>query len=417
MPDSSDAVVFCSPYPPFPLDTGGAIRTHRLLTSLSGAFRTTFVTFERHPLSDSPRLSAGELAERLPGVRVVTLRRSGPRPDTSSLPARAGGILSRHSSKLRPYLASEFQESLASIARHSRAALVHFEYQALGSLAGVPGPANVLGAHNLEHRIARHDAGFVRGRRRLWAELDWRKLRRSERRAWRSMDLCLAVSGLDAEAMRSGGASRVEVVPNGTDPADPNPLPRRSADDPIRVLFVGNGEYPPYARGLEWLVDEVLPLVRRELPAELVIVGRKPPRMARGPGVHYAGSVPSVEPWYERAHVAVVPVFEGSGTRLKIPEALLRGRPVVSTRLGAEALPVRPGRDFDQANDAEGFARAVIDVGRRCERPETAIAPMLAAGRQAVQGLTWPRITERFVSLLAGEIDRRRGESPRSDGA
>jgi polysaccharide biosynthesis protein PslH len=418
-------IVFASPTPPFPLDHGGSIRTHRLLTGLADAFDTCLVTFEHHPESDRPSYSQDALRALLPGVEVRTVPGLGPRDRSPSVLRRASDILSPRSSAWGPYLRlSAFRPALAEIARHRRAELVHFDYAGLGLLGPVAGCLNVYAPHNVEHRILRTRAERIPGRRRLWAELDWRKLRREERRTWRSMDLCLAVSELDAQQMRDGGARRVEVCPNGTDPVTPLPLPRREPAEPLRLVFVGMGRYEPNARGIEWFVSQVLPRIRSAIPVSLEVVGQPPPRPVQAPGVRYVGAVESLEPSYERAHVAIVPVFEGSGTRLKIPEALAYGRPIVSTSLGAEGLPVRAGTHFWQADDAPGFASAVLEAGRACEHPERRLAPMLSAGHAAIEALQWPNIVGQLIDLYGREIESRRAQlapgradPPRSIGA
>ncbi len=191
----------------------------------------------------------------------------GPRAARSSLAARARGILSPHSSAWRPYLQlPAMREALVRTRERSGASLVHFDLYAVGLFGPLPGCVNVYAPHNVEHRILRAEARHAEGRRRLWSELNWRKLRREERRTWRSMDLCLAVSEQDAEQMRAGGARRVEICPNGTDAVERLPAPVRGSGDPLRILFVGNGGYPPNARGLQWFVSEVLPRVGNALP-------------------------------------------------------------------------------------------------------------------------------------------------------
>jgi polysaccharide biosynthesis protein PslH len=224
--------------------------------------------------------------------------------------------------------------------------------------------------------------------------------------------------------MRDGGARRVEVCPNGTDPVTPLPLPRREPGEPLRLVFVGMGRYEPNARGIEWFVSQVLPRIRSAIPVSLDVVGQPPPRPVNAPGVRYVGAVESLEPSYERAHVAIVPVFEGSGTRLKIPEALAYGRPIVSTSLGAEGLPVSAGTHFWQADDAPGFASAVLEAGRACEHPERRLAPMLSAGHAAIEALQWPNIVGQLIDLYGREIESRRAQlapgradPPRSIGA
>jgi len=151
-------------------------------------------------------------------------------------------------------------------------------------------------------------------------------------------------------------------------------------------------------------VSEVLPLVGERVPVALDVVGRPPQRPVAGDGVRYVGVVPSVAPWYEGAHAAVVPVHAGSGTRLKIVEALAYGRPVVSTGLGAEGLPVEAGTHYLRGDDAGAFAAALVDVAGRCEDREAGLAGMLGAGRAAVSGLFWPRIVDDLARAYLDEV-------------
>lgn len=395
----AESLVFVAHSPPFPADAGGPIRVQRLLSALAHEFQVTLITPEHHPHDPTPRVSAKELQEMLPDMRVIGLRMDGPTPDLQSMGARASGILSPRSSTLRPFMADEFKLAVRDVVERTNAVIVHFDFHMIGGLTRIPGAVNVFAPHNIEHRIRRADARHVRGRRRFWAELDWRKLRRDERLTWRHMDLCLAVSEVDAEEMRAAGARRVEICPNGTDPVTPFPKPSRSRSEPLRILFVGNGLYEPYARGLRWFVSEVLPRIRSEVPAELDVIGHTPRQRLESSEVRYLGTVPDVAPWYERAHVAIVPVFEGSGTRLKIPEALAYGRPVVSTTLGAEGLPLRAGEHYLRADDAFEFASSVVTIARETEHSSRSLESTLRAGREAVRPMFWPQITAGLVDL------------------
>jgi polysaccharide biosynthesis protein PslH len=207
--------------------------------------------------------------------------------------------------------------------------------------------------------------------------------------------------------MRAGGAARVLVAPNGTDPVDPLAPPVRSPSEPLRVLFVGSGDYWPNADGIAWVVEEVLPRVRPRMPVQFDVVGSPPLRPVAGDGVTYHGRVAELRPWYEAAHVVVAPLFLGSGTRLKVVEALAHGRPLVSTTVGAEGLGLQPGEHYLRADDPEAFAAALADVAARVAAGDEALRSMLAAGRRAVEPLLWPRIAarlaEEYLELLGGE--------------
>ncbi len=137
---------------------------------------------------------------------------------------------------------------------------------------------------------------------------------------------------------------------------------------------------------------------------ELDVVGHPPPGLGGDPRVHCAGVVPRVAPWYERAQVAIVPVFEGSGTRLKIPEALAYGRPVVSTSLGAEGLPLKAGEHFMRADDPDSFAQAILSLARGERGIDVRMGRMLDAGRDAASKLFWPEIVTRLSRLYRDVI-------------
>ena len=258
--------------------------------------------------------------------------------------------------------------------------------------------------HNVESTIARQEAASQRGYGRIWHEAEWRKLRALERRALRRSQLCLAVSDADARALARAGARHVAVCPNGTDPVQRLAPPTRDDADPLRIVFVGAGIYPPNERGIAWFVRDVLPLVQARVHATLDVVGNPPQQPVQAPGVTYVGRVAEVRGWYERAHVAIVPVFEGSGTRLKIIEAMALGRPLVSTRLGAEGLPISSPKHYLQADDSAAFAAALLEVARWCSVGDERLASMLTSARTAAEPLFWPRIVERLCELYRGAI-------------
>jgi glycosyltransferase involved in cell wall biosynthesis len=124
--------------------------------------------------------------------------------------------------------------------------------------------------------------------------------------------------------------------------------------------------YKPCEDGARWLIREILPLVRRHIAnVETWIVGQGP-----GPGVlelagnrvSVTGEVEDVQPHYEQATVAVAPLRAGSGSRLKILEAMALGRAVVSTTLGAEGLEVEAGKHLLIADGAAEFGDAIVEL-------------------------------------------------------
>jgi polysaccharide biosynthesis protein PslH len=149
-------------------------------------------------------------------------------------------------------------------------------------------------------------------------------------------DRVLTASTLDAAALgERHPETALSAVPNAVRPPPDRIAPARVHD----LVFVGNLSYAPNVEAARWLCEQVRPLLP-EVSIALVGSGPSPAvgALARLPGVTVAADVAAVAPWYAAAKVAVVPLWTAGGTRTKIVEALMHGRPVVSTTIGAEGL-------------------------------------------------------------------------------
>jgi hypothetical protein len=173
----------------------------------------------------------------------------------------------------------------------------------------------------------------------------------------------------------------------------------RAASTPLELLFVGLAGYAPNRDAVERLADRIVPGITA-LGADVRL---------RVPGPD-----DDLGPFYDRAHIAVVPLRAGGGTRIKILEAFARGCPIVSTPKGAEGLDVVDGRLLvvtDDDDDDEGFARAVVDLARDDERR----VRLAAAARTFVERHHDARLVGARLAALVEEVAR--GAVHREDGA
>ena len=166
----------------------------------------------------------------------------------------------------------------------------------------------------------------------------------------------LAASPVDAAAMSVRYGIAVDTVPNAVvRPATVTAPPGRD-----RLLYVGNLTYAPNVDAVRVLVTEVLPVLRARIPGATVdIVGAHDARLADlagHDGVHLAGAVADLDPWYAGAEVVVVPLHEGAGTRIKVLEAFAHGRPVVATPAAVAGLDVVDGRSVHLGTSAAELA-------------------------------------------------------------
>lgn len=396
-------LVFATRRPPFPPDNGTRIRSLRLAQGLSERFAVTLVTFADGPAYDAATASREDLETALPGVRVELVP-YGRRPPGGA----RRNVLRRASDTFGHYATPSLRGALGRLLDEHPGAVLHLEDPGV-ALAGL-GLASALTAyapHNIEHRIMRDIGRHMPTAHRPFMELEWRKLAAEERRAWRAADLCVAVSDVDAATMREGGARAVAVCPNGSDQHPPLAFPALRAGEPLRLLFVGALRFWPYAYAMSWFVRKALPAVRAAAgPVAVDVVGEHDDEVIPAADVVYHGRVASVPPYYAQAHALVLPVFQGSGTRLKVVEAALLGRPVISTALGVEGLPLREGETYLRAEDETGFAAAAGQLRSELESGDPALGARCAAARDAVADLTWPRIAAELAERYEAQMTR-----------
>jgi sugar transferase (PEP-CTERM/EpsH1 system associated) len=191
-------------------------------------------------------------------------------------------------------------------------------------------------------------------------------MRRYEKAAVESSDHCVVVSERDKELIHQLAPNTpLSVVPNGVDTEQFQPSPEPAG--PPHLVFTGAMGWQPNAEAMIYFCREILPAVRTRFPdVQLSIVGLHPPpevvALGEQPHIHVTGFVPDVRPYIAEATVYIAPLRLGSGTRLKILEAMAMGKAVVSTTIGAEGLAVTDGCHLMIADEAADFATRICEL-------------------------------------------------------
>jgi polysaccharide biosynthesis protein PslH len=347
----------------FPLDEGGKIRTANILRRMKGG------AFELDLCSPAP-LDAGayaaDLSEicdhfdswpqpRLPRVRQL-FQLAQPLPLTVSSGDSPCG---------RAALSRAFEQ------RPPDVVLVDFAHAAVLVPEPITIPAVVF-THNVEAEILERQARISSGLWRIVWRDQARKMRAFEKAALRRFDYAIAVSVRDADRLKKAyGLGQVAAIDTGVDldfygyssPAT------AAAFSPAEgtVVFTGAMDWRPNIDAVEFLMEEIWPRVIAARPgARAVIVGRNPSAAlalkARKNRLAFAftGFVEDIRPYVAASHVYAIPLRAGSGTRIKVFEAMAMGRPVVSTRIGVEGLEVTPEEHYLAADRPDEFAEAIL---------------------------------------------------------
>jgi glycosyltransferase involved in cell wall biosynthesis len=272
-------------------------------------------------------------------------------------------------------------------------------------------PRLVFDDHNAEYVLQKRAFLTDVRRPRRWVAaayslVQWRKLTGYERRVCRTADRVVAVSDVDAEALRQlAPGLEVTVIPNGVDlefnrPGAASPAAGMGAN---ALVFTGKMDYRPNVDAVIWFVTAVLPGILARIPdARFYIVGQQPHvrvrALAEHPAVTVTGRVPDVRPYIAGAGVYVVPLRIGGGTRLKVLEAMAMGQALVSTHLGCDGFDFEHGGQACFADDPATFAEAAVALLRDRAR---AAALGRSARAYVEANFGWDAIVPRLEALYA----------------
>ena len=279
--------------------------------------------------------------------------------------------------------------------------------------------ASIMFTHNVEAEIFERHAARASGIWRLiWADQS-RKMRRFEAETLRRFDSVIAVSDRDAAALEKRYALPVvEAIDTGVDldfftanPLGPDPEP-----DGGTLVFTATMSWPANVEGIHYLLDEVWPILLRARPGiKATIIGRNPPASLsekikeRDLNVTLTGFVDDIRPHVAAADVYVIPLWVGSGTRIKAFEAMAMGRPVVSTSLGVEGLDVTHDEHFLRADNTEDFAASILSLLN-----DRARSARIAAAARALmeEKFSWSVVAKQFEAICSRALQRKRPAVP-----
>jgi polysaccharide biosynthesis protein PslH len=283
---------------------------------------------------------------------------------------------------------------------------------------GRRGIKKVLDQHNavflIPRRLAEHERNTLK---QALLQREWRVLADYEAEVCRQFDRVIAVTEEDRRVLQAlpyhgphpgtgphpgAGPLEVTVIPICVD-ADATPFLARKPGSNA-AIHLGTMYWPPNVDGVLWYADEVLPLVRRQVPdARFIIVGKNPPEevidLVDIPGITVTGYLDDPRPALEESAAFLVPLRAGGGMRVKILDAWLWGVPIVSTTIGAEGIECHPGEDILIADTPEAFADAVVRLMREPGLGER----LAAAGRRWVEArYDWRTGYEALSELYRG---------------
>jgi glycosyltransferase involved in cell wall biosynthesis len=384
---------------PLPPNNGTRLRTWALLRALAAeGHDVTLLAFVRPSDVTSPELP--ELRRICREVHLVPLA-----TDSLTASANLAGRL-RALPRTRPFSVGRFvvpeMRRLASgILEGGRVDAVLCDVFTIANITGANVPI-LLNHENVEHTILRRYCDVERNpAKRLYAWLEYRKMRRWEQAACARASVSLPCSREDARILSGlSPATPMVVAPNVVDMDGAAPA---MPEEPATILFQGGMDWFPNRDAVAFFAASILPRVRERAPsATFVVAGRNPApafvaSFGHVAGMSFTGTVPDMRAVIARATVSVAPLRIGSGTRLKIIEAAALGKAVVATSIGAEGLEFVDGKEILLADDPDRFA---AHVTRLLDDPEHRRLIGTAARRRAEEHYGLPALRRALGSAL-----------------
>jgi GT2 family glycosyltransferase/glycosyltransferase involved in cell wall biosynthesis len=385
------ALLIASPYVPYPLSHGGAVRMFNLMQEAARDFDLVLVCF--CDVHDKPAQPLLDLCRE-----IVLVRREG--SHLRPLTARPD-VVEEHD---QPAFRAALRES---IRRHKPFA-VQLEFTQMALYASDCGSIPTL---LIEHDITLDLYQQLQREKPRWETAQqlarWRDF---EHRAWRQVSCVVTMSEKDRQAVH--GARRVEVIENGVDlsrfePSDCEPEPRR-------LLFIGSFAHLPNLMALDFFLRESWPPLRSSGATLHIITGARTDHYRElyrdrvsldldQPGLEVEGFVSDVRPAYRKAAVVIAPLLASAGTNIKIMEAMAMGKAIVTTPAGINGLILEDGADVLVARTGPDMARAIQTL---FDHPEQRRGIELHARRTVEQRYGWEPIG-RKQNALYRELLRR----------
>lgn len=373
-------ILFLTNLLPYPLDNGGKIKTYTTICALSKAgHEIDLVCFSEK--KDPDKSYQKEIEKLCASVHQVYLRLTTAENMPYMMKLAVKSLFSMYSFGLYKYQSTQMQEVLQNLCKTQAYDCVYFDHLQLCIYETVlkqfaPNARYILDEHNCEALIMERNASTAHNSiKKAFLKLEAIKLKNFESRMLQSMDMNIVLSKEDLSALQKqcGKTFQNTIIPIGVKDCKVKEI-KKNENFRLNILFLGTLTWEANNQGLIWYLANVMPLINEKKICEtFYIVGKNPSAEVRKLAEQYTnvvitGYVESVDEYYEKCDCMVVPLFIGSGQRVKLIESFSKGMPAVSTSVGAEGLEAKDMDNIMIANTENEFVSCIqkmMDVDTR----------------------------------------------------
>ncbi|SDP75387.1 glycosyltransferase [Selenomonas ruminantium] len=378
-------ILFLTNLLPYPLDNGGKIKTYTTLKALhENGHEINLVSFYEN---EDEKKSIQKIKEICLAVNTINLKLTTATNKEYMRKVALKSLFSKYSFGVYKYLNNKMIGLLQKIAREEKYDCVYFDhlqmcvyYDCLKKL--YPNAKFILDEHNCESVIMqRRYMTTKKILMKIFLLLEVVKLKAFEKKMLSIFDEIIALTHEDESAMKkiANKIIPINVIPIGMENNRGVLYGKNNSTDMVKIMFVGTLSWEPNNDGIIWFLKNVFPKLKDKIGEfELYIVGKNPSDELKEiaglyMNVFVTGYVESVVAYYEKCDYMIVPLFVGSGQRVKIIESFAYGMPVISTTIGAEGIDYTDGVNILIADDVETFIYACVEMKREDIRRKISI--------------------------------------------
>lgn len=379
-------ILFLTNLLPYPLDNGGKIKTYTTIDTLSKAgHRIDLVCFtEEKNINEKYQSEMLKLCNRVEQIyhKLTTVENK-----SYMMILAAVSLLSRYSFGVYKFKSNEMKKRLALLCQENKYDCIYFDHLQMCTykdylLKLLPNAKLILDEHNCETLIMSRNADLASNSlKKAFLRFEAKKLRNFESKMLDEMDTNIVLSEEDYAELKNlcGKEFNHTIIPIGVQDHGVKKF-SDSGTTKLNILFLGTLTWEPNNQGLIWFLSNVMPqLVAEHFCFNLYIVGKKPSAEVKKLAEQYdnvtvTGYVESVDEYYDKCDCMIVPLFIGSGQRVKLIEGFSKGMPAISTSVGAEGLEVIDGQNILVADTPEAFKEAIYKMNDTETREKIALA-------------------------------------------
>jgi len=364
-------ILFLSTENPYPPDHGHHIRTLNILEHLARHNNVYFIGFAKQV----KELEFNKYLEALCSSVDVFLLPSY-KSKLRSVISLIANLFSVKPFNVMRFFFKKAKDRITQIINENNIDLVHFDMLHLGMyydcIGAIP---KVLVNHNVESlRLARTMQFQKNIFPKIFIYVQYKKLLYFEKKMCPKFDKCIVVSDADKKILkRMCSIDNFEIVPNGVDIEYFKPSNGRIKSHSL--VWTGGMAGLCNKDAVDYFLEEIYPIIKTKLPdVTATFIGSSPTDKLTAlantsSNIIATGYVDDVRPFVAESAVFVAPLRSGSGTKIKILNAMAQGKAVVTTTVGAEGIDAENNKNILITDDPEEFARNTIYL---LEHPEAA---------------------------------------------